>query len=117
MIKNYIKIPNILFHATFKKNMKNILKNGLIPGHKKNWEGSKNNVVYLASTLEEAGSYCESVEDDYYIEDDIFVIAIDSSKLDLNKIYPDSNVIDGNSTFEYNGQISPDCFINVKKFE
>ena len=108
-------IPEILYHATYKRRLRNIKLNGLIPGKKKNWEGSKKDVVYLATDYEEAGSFVECDETDS--EDDIYVISIDASKLNLDNLSRDENVIDGDSTYEYKGIIPPDAFIEIKLFE
>ena len=108
-------IPQILYHATYKRRLRNIKLNGLIPGKKKNWEDSKRDFVYLATDYEEAGSFAECAEVDF--EDDIYVISISSLKLNLDNLFKDENVIDGDSTYQYKGIIPPDAFIEIKLFK
>ena len=120
MIKEFLnknELPDVLYHATFGHNLKSIKKLGLTPGKTKNWEDSKDNVVYLATDYDEAASYAECAElIDENMEDDIYVIFIKTSKLNIENLFRDENVLDGDSTFEYRGIIQPDCFVKIKKY-
>lgn len=101
-------IPSALYHATYLPYMDNILKHGIDPFiGKPNWDDSKN-VVYLANDPYVAESYAESAEevDEDYL-DLIIVLMINASELNQSMLSADSNVIDGDSTFEYDGIIKP----------
>ena len=85
-----------------------IKQNGLdTTKRKKAWEDSKPGLVYLATDIDVAGSYAEAsdmVPDSYL--DNIIVLHIDTSKLDLSKLTIDRNVQDNvGDTLEYNGVI------------
>ena len=103
-----LNIPKYLYHATYKPLLKKIKEHGLnTTMSKKNWEDSKPGVVYLAVDPDVAESYAETndvVSDDWL--DQIIILKIDTSKLDKQKIKPDSNVRnDDNDTLEYHGAI------------
>ncbi len=94
-----------LFHATFEPYVHDILKYGLGSKQHKNWEDSKEGVVYLADDPHVAESFAETSEtvpDDFL--DQIVVFKIDSSKLDRNLLFADSNNQDS-GTYEYHGVI------------
>lgn len=110
-----LNIPEYLYHATYKPRLKSILTFGLGSKSKKNWEDSKDGVVYLASDYDEAYSYAETsdlVPESYL--DNIVVFQIETSKLNKKLLYLDNNVIDGSSTFEYHG-IIPGNFLKILK--
>jgi hypothetical protein len=99
-----------LYHATYGARMKSIKKFGLVPGKKKNWDDSKQDVIYLATDPDVAYSYAESSDmvSDTML-DDIKVLQIKKSDLDKDKLSIDKNVIDNDgSTLEYSGNIAPD---------
>lgn len=101
-----------LYHATYGPNIKSIMKYGLIPNiEEKIWEDS-DDYVYLANDPYVAESYAETALDENEnlpeeLYDDIVILEIDTSGLDLDKLYSDSNVIDGDSTFQYEDVIDP----------
>lgn len=106
--ENFKDVAKYLYHATYKPLMKDIMIDGLKGGVNKNWEDSKSNLVYLSFTPEVAESYAETsdvVPEEWL--DNIIILEIDTSKLDKSKLSSDSNVIDGDSTLEYDGVISP----------
>ena len=104
-----------LYHATYKQFLQSIKRNGLGNTRKKMWEDSKPGVVYLADDPWVAESYAECSEwvdeqadPDKYL-DNIVILEIDTSKLNMNKLFVDENVRleDGeeNATWEYHGII------------
>jgi hypothetical protein len=103
-----------LYHATYSPLLPYIKSFGL-GGYKKNkaWEDSKNNVVYLATDLDEAISYAETSElvPESWLEK-IIVLKIPIKNLSQEKLTRDENVIDGSTTFEYHGIIP---FQNIEK--
>ena len=95
-----------LYHATFKDLLPLIKKNGLGNSPYKNWNDSDNKFVYLASDPYEAESYCEATEEENdYVDSDIIIFEIDTKLLDKSKLHKDKNVIDGETTFQYEGVI------------
>lgn len=104
--------PAALYHATYKPFLDSIMKNGLGgSGAQTQWEDSKPGYVYLAKDYEVAVSHAEANEEvpDEYI-DNIVVLVIDASKLDLEKLEDDPNVMDDDSTLAYNGIIPSTAF-------
>jgi hypothetical protein len=104
------KIPQYLYHATYKPLLNSIKKNGLGNTKRVFWEDSVPGVVYLAIDDAIAESYAEtadSVNEDWLDEIIIFKIAV--KDLDLSKLLIDKNVktdgIDDTTTFEYHGVI------------
>ena len=98
---------DVLYHATYGAFVDSIMKNGLGgTGAQTQWEDSLPGHVYLARDPEVAESHAEANEEvpDEYI-DDIVVFAIDTSKLDMDKLGDDPNVMDDNSTLAYKGVI------------
>lgn len=122
-LSEQIEIPNILYHATFKPLLKKIKREG-VGGKslKKIWSDSKSGVVYLAKEPEVAFSYAETAfteneELPESWENEIIVLAIDANKLDKNKLFIDSNVIDNEGdTLEYSGIIPWKYIIDVIKY-
>lgn len=107
-------IPLKFYHATYKKLMPSIRKNGLGNTTRVNWEDSIPGVVYLATEPETAYSYAETCEDvpESWL-DDIVVLEIDVNDLDRSLLKIDSNVQDNDeSTYEYHGIIT-----NFKQIE
>lgn len=113
-------IPEKLYHATYRPLLRSIKKHGIVPGGKrfKNFDWSKN-FVYLAEQPENAISFVEVAENDDIPEDwidDIVVLEVDVSKLNLTKMAPDENwnpaVADdevGYRSFQYDGIIPTDA--------
>ncbi len=103
---------DVLYHATYEPFLNSILANGLGgAGTQQQWEDSKPGHVYLARDPEVAESHAEAneqVPDDYI--DNIIVLAIDTSKLDMDKLVDDPNVLDDDSTLAYKGIIPSNAF-------
>ena len=109
------KLPNTLYHATYKPFLKSIKEKGLGNTRRKMWNDSVRGVVYLATDPDIAESYAETSEwveerDNYedYI-DNIVILEIDVNMLDKSKFKVDSNVYldsgEDNTTWEYHGVI------------
>lgn len=106
-----IPIGEYLYHATSKENYDNILKDGYIKvGMDSNWGiHSKSDSVYLAIDRDTAIEYANRAE-----LEEIEVLEIPVSSLDLTKLYIDSNeeyyYIDGEGydvySFEYKDNIN-----------
>lgn len=103
-----INLPDKLYHATYGPLLTSIQNNGLAGvGCLKNWEDSKDGVVYLALAPEVAESYAEAADNvpDEWLEA-IVVLAIPVSRLDLTRLTLDSNVQNNSGdTLEYSGII------------
>ena len=106
--REYIEnIPKILYHATYKPFLKSIKKNGLTPNTTKNYEDSRNDVIYLARDKNVAESYAETSEKvpEEYL-DQIIILKIKTDNLDKEKFNVDTNVKDNKGdTLEYKGII------------
>ena len=90
LAKDEITIPKYLYHSTTKENYKGIKESGYIGNNKnKRWNGSKDNVVYLASDKDTSIEYVKRSQEKSYEE--IITLTIDTNKLDLNKLYIDEN--------------------------
>jgi hypothetical protein len=111
-------IPKYLYHATYKPLLNKIKVMGLDTRKSKTaWEDSVRGYVYLANDVDVAASYAESSEEvpEDWLEQ-IIILTIDTEKLDLDKLFDDSNVRNESSdTFEYRGVISPDAIVKVQK--
>lgn len=103
-------IPEVLYHATCEPRLDSILRNGLGANVlAKNWDDSKDGVVYLAVDPDIAESYAETSENvpEEYL-DSIVILEINTRLLDINKFSIDQNVLDNDgSTIEYEGVIPP----------
>lgn len=112
-------VPKILYHATYKPLLNKIKSSGLdTTKSKRAWEDSKPGLVYLALDKDVAGSYAESSEmvPDSYI-DNIIILHIDTSKLDLSKLSMDKNVQDNEGdTLEYAGVIPYSAIVKVERY-
>ena len=115
-------IPKYLYHATYKPFLNSIKKNGLGNTRRKMWSDSVRGVVYLALDFDVAVSYAETAEwldeldDDKYEKyaDNIIVLKIDTSLLDKDKFFIDSNVLDNDGdTLEYHGVIPFSSVVEV----
>ena len=90
LAKDETIIPKYLYHSTTKENYKGIKESGYIGNNKnKRWNGSKDNVVYLASDKDTSIEYVKRSQEKSYEE--IITLTIDTNKLDLNKLYIDEN--------------------------
>lgn len=113
-------IPDKVYHATYRALLDEILDGGIVPGGKDiqnfDWSGK---YVYLAETPENAISFVENAENESIPEewlDDIVVLEVDVSKLDLTNMAPDENwnpsIEDGEEgyrSFQYNGIVPPEA--------
>lgn len=119
-------IPPVLYHATFNALIPRIQKLGLLPKDDEilhNFEGIESG-VYLAETDNEAGSFVEASENEKipgYWFDEIVIISIDTSKLDISRFDVDPNVIGHEGEdfrpFIYRGTIPSSAFIDIKDYQ
>lgn len=101
------EVPELLYHATYQALIKSIKQNGLNSNiAKKNWEDSKPGLIYLAIDPYVAESYAETNDnvDEHWL-DNIVVFKIKTKDLNLSKLKRDTNVQEGDATFEYEGII------------
>lgn len=113
------RIPEKLYHATYKQFLNSIRANGLGKTERKMWSDSRPGVVYLADDPWVAESYAEIAEwldeitDSEEYLDNIIILEIDTNKLDSSKLRVDENVLldegEENSTWEYHGIIPWDA--------
>ena len=119
LLKETVNVPSVLYHATYKPLLKKIKQNGLdTTKSKKAWEDSKPGLVYLATDPDVAASYAEASEmvPDSYL-DNIIVLHIDTTKLDLTKLSVDKNVQDNvGDTLEYAGVIPFSAISKITKY-
>ena len=120
-------VPRVLYHATFKALIPSIKRKGIISGGSKyrNFESVERG-VYLGYSPEYAGSMVEASENDNIPEewfDEIVILTIDTSKLDLSKLDRDPNVLqqedEYNETiysFIYRDNIQFNAVININKY-
>jgi hypothetical protein len=119
--------PKYLFHATFNALVPSISSRGLIPGGVdcKNFEGCENG-VYLSNDEGFAGSMIQSTENEEIpVEwlEEIVIITIDVSQLDLSKIEKDPHVHSSDEgeeipeSFIYKGTIPPTAIVSIDDFE
>lgn len=126
-------VPRILYHATFDVLVKRIEKEGIIPGGKrfKNFTGIEKG-VYLGTTPEYAGSMVEASENENIPEkwlDEIVIIAIDVSKLNLSLLDRDPNVAPQEDEYDdeipadeviysyiYRGIVPPSAIIDITDY-
>ena len=113
-----------LYHGTTEKNWKKILKDKVIkPGQKKNYGASKDGCVYLTTSEDDAYEYVFRGTDG---NENAVVMSINLSKLDLDKLYIDTNesyaVMKDEKTgkeywdffdFEYYGEIPSSAWIKT----
>ena len=114
-----VNVPSVLYHATFKRLLPSIRKNGL--GNYQhirhiNFENDSRG-VFMHRNPEEAKDYVEASENDNIPDDwfdEIIVIPINTSSLDLSRLIPDpeleSNKLKINSPFK-NDADSYDSFL------
>lgn len=111
-----------LYHATYRTNLRSIKDNGLGAKQIKNWEFSEDDVVCLCTNPETAFSFCECSElaSDYKINSGIIVLAVDSKRLNRNRVNKDPNVLIGEQEddvryYTYRGIISPDILYVITR--
>ena len=106
------QIPHVLYHATFAALAKRIEREGIIAGGKdiRHFPDSEKG-VYLGIDADYAGSMAEAaidenpnIPEEWY--DEIVIISIDTSKLDLTKLDRDPHVLPQDD--EYDDSIPPD---------
>lgn len=122
ILDEQLNLNKYLYHATYKQFLKSIFKNGLGNTKRKMWTDSKGRgVVYLSLDPDVAYSYAEEAEwlddrddPDIYL-DNIVILKIDVSKLDLSKIFKDENVVsdEDSEIVEYHGIIPREAIIDV----
>jgi hypothetical protein len=118
-------VPPVLYHATFNALIPRISSQGLLPKDDEilhNFSGIEPG-VYMAENPNAAGSFVEVSENPNIPEDwfnDIIVISIDTSKLDMSKFDVDPNVIphegDTDIPFLYRGIVPPSAFLDIKDY-
>ena len=122
-VKDIIRpLPEVLYHGTSEANAERIKETGgLALGQTSNWSASREDAIYLTTSKDDAYEYCNRVG-----LDNITILEIPVSALDLNKLYVDPNEEyygeedeDGKFywdvfNFEYRDQISID---NIKFIE
>ena len=119
LLRESVNVPPVLYHATYKPLLSKIKQDGLDTNKgKKSYEDSKPGLVYLATDIDVAGSYAEAsdmVPDSYL--DNIIVLHIDTSKLDISKLNVDKNVQDNEGdTLEYSGVIPFSAISKITKY-
>jgi hypothetical protein len=115
MRESNLSIPHYLYHATYRPLLRGIKQKGLGNTRRKNWEDSKNGIVYLATDPYVAESYAESSDDvneDWL--DEIVILQVDTSELDKSKFSVDSNNLEGD-TIQYEGIIPSECLSLFKE--
>lgn len=103
-----MQLPDMLYHATYRPLLASIQKKGLGGvGCSKNWQDSLPGVVYLALEPGVAESYAESsdeVPEDWL--DEIIILAVQTSCLDVAQLRLDTNVQDNEGdTVQFEGVI------------
>ena len=99
-----------LYHATTEDRLKSIKKYGLLKNKESNWdEMQMNGYIYFSFDPEVAEDYV--YESDNYDDQDVVILKVDSSVLDLNKICYDYNnhceTIEDINSIAYDGNIPP----------
>lgn len=100
----------ILYHATFKSRIPQIIKYGLDSKHAKNWKDCERGYIYFATNYDIAYDFCETAEDvsDEDYDSGIVVLAVDSNQLKREKFTADPNILDNEDCgcFAYKGTVS-----------
>lgn len=100
----------ILYHATFKSRLPQIIKYGLDSKHAKNWKDCEKGYIYFTTNYDIAYDFCEAAEDvqekDY--DSGIVVLAVDSKQLKREKFIADPNIRNSaqRECFAYKGTVS-----------
>ena len=103
-------VPRVLYHATFKALIPSIKRKGIISGGSKyrNFDSVERG-VYLGYSADYANDMVEASENDNIPKewfDEIVILTIDTSKLDLSKLDRDPNVLPQED--EYDDTVPPD---------
>jgi len=117
-----MRIPKYVYHATYKPYLKDIMRFGLGRSEHKNYADSDSSLVYVALEPEVAYSYAEMA--DFIAElddedandwcDNIVVLKIDTTKLDVDYFDIDPNVQDNEGdTLVYYGIIPREAIIDI----
>lgn len=101
-----------LYHATFNAYVDSIMKSGLQGGLSKNYPDSEPHLVYLATDMETAISFCEIAEpaDDIY-DSGICCFEVTLDEASRAKLIYDPNIIDSDiykCYYAYPGTIPPE---------
>lgn len=106
----------VLYHATYRKNLKSIKEHGLGARQRKNWDISESGVTYFTVDPSVAYSFCECAENvsDATLDSGIIVFAVDTIYLDKSKVRIDSNIKDDIKSYCYSGIIDPIHLIVMK---
>ena len=109
---------NCFYHATFRKYMSDIRKNGLVCNNThRNWECEDG--LYFGLDINICASFCDAAEDvpEEVFDSGIVVLAIPIIRLDLRLLFLDPNNLDNydaslkddlnHYTLRYTGNISP----------
>jgi len=102
-----------LYHATYNYYLNSIFKYGLNSRYgNRNWEDSKDDVIYLAKDPNEAYDFAETAdENDEEIYDSGIVVLLIKIP-DLTLLKKDANVSEDYDTYEYHGNI-PIKYISI----
>ena len=101
--KTKVLIPKYLYHATYADLLDSILENGLGNTWRKNFDESKPGVVCLAEDPDVAKAFAGEAKDvPSEWKDDIIVLEVKSSDLDIAKLKPEEQKL---GCFEYEGII------------
>ena len=116
-----LKIPPVLYHATYAPLADSIQKSGLGGDRDTMWDDSVRGTVYLAVDPDIAFSYAETSDAawDKFETDEglpIVTLKIDTSQLDKKLFKIDSNV-QGNQgeTLEYHGVVPPQAISELER--
>ena len=126
LYEEYEYIPRILYHATYKPLLGSIKKYGLKRGMTKAWDIS-DDYIYLSIDEDNAYSYAETSEivPEEWL-DEIIVLKIDTTKLNLDLLDIDHNIAYGPDDdvnpedpytwieLQYEGDIPTDAIFNLK---
>ena len=126
-------VPRVLYHATFKALIPSIKQKGIISGGSKyrNFDSVERG-VYLGYSPEYAGSMVEASENDNIPDgwfDEIVILTIDTSKLNLSKLDIDPNILPSDNEYDdigpadgiidsfiYRDNIPFSAVININKY-
>ena len=116
-----------LYHGTFRAYLDSIEEKGLIPNFHNNWDlddgYQESGVLYLSNDIDFCGSMVESSENEDIPEeyfDDIIVLEIDTSYLNLKNFELDKNYSSNGHgdtwSFQYRGTIPPEAITDVIEY-
>ena len=128
-------VPRVLYHATFKALIPSIKQKGIIMGGDKyrNFVDSEIGGVYLGYSADYANDMVEASENDNIPKewfDEIVILTIDTSKLDLSKLDIDPNILPPDNEYDdigpadgiiesfiYRDNIPFSAVININKYD